>query len=351
MPAPNETEDKVKVLVKDLLGENPITEGALTTLVSNLVNNDLTTVDFLAQAPVTLVDAVLNTYEGAAAKASACLRLDDTIEEAQARRSLKRRRAENEVEVFNMTAGLKNLQGHVGPLSLKAPPELIPQSRFLNKLKQDPYSYVLSSDLQVAQDVVDTSVTTKENLETGKPVHIKLSPSKPVTNLAQWVSCFSQFGMALMIVIFSVEEISPLAIIAYINLVIKLTVETSSNQAAAFDEQYRSRVSGYHSRGLSWSAILSDPGSVDSALLVSAQVGAIDRKRDIGSDGRRYRNRFDQVCRYWKLGRCNQGSRCRFRHSDSESSQQQRLPKSFYDIDLVKNNDIDLKFFPQSTAL
>ncbi|KAF4654011.1 hypothetical protein FOL46_008907 [Perkinsus olseni] len=169
MPVANNVEEKVKALAKDLLGENPITEDALNTLVSNLVNNDLTTIDFLAQAPVALVDAVLNAYNGEAAKASARLRLDVIIEEAQARRSLKRKRAEKEVEVFNMATGLKNLQDHVGPLALKAPPELIPQSRFLNKLKEDPYTYVPMPDLQVAQDVVDSSVTTKENLETADP--------------------------------------------------------------------------------------------------------------------------------------------------------------------------------------
>ncbi|KAF4745023.1 hypothetical protein FOZ63_033772 [Perkinsus olseni] len=326
MPVANNVEEKVKALVKDLLGENPITEDALNTLVSNLWH--------WLMLYSTLITA------------SARLRLEVIIEEAQARRSLKRKRAEKEVEVFNMATGLKNLQDHVGPLALKAPPELIPQSRFLNKLKEDPYTYVPMSDLQVAQDVVDSSVTTKENLETGKPVHIKVSPSKPVTNLSQWVSCFSRFGIALMIIIPSVEEVSSLAIIAYINLIIRLTENTSFNQATAFDEQYRSRVSGYHSRGLSWSDILADPGSVDSALLVSAQVGVLNRDRDSKSDGKISQNRFDQVCRYWKQGRCNQGSRCRFRHSYPDSRQQQQHSgKSFYDVDALKNNN---DFYPGS---
>ncbi|KAF4744859.1 hypothetical protein FOZ63_014864 [Perkinsus olseni] len=213
MPVANDVEEEVKALVKGLLGENPITEDAL----NNLVNNDLTTIDFLAQAPVALVDAVLIAYNGEAGKASARLRLDVITEEAQARRSLERKTAEKEVEVFNMATGLKNLQDHVGLLDLKAPPELIQQSRFLNKLKEDPYTYVPMFDFRVAQDVVDSSVTTKDNLETGKPVHIKLFPSKPVTNIA------------LMIVIPSVEEVRSLAIIAYINLIIKLTENASFN--------------------------------------------------------------------------------------------------------------------------
>ncbi|KAF4700266.1 hypothetical protein FOZ62_016229, partial [Perkinsus olseni] len=118
------------------------------------------------QAPVALVDAVLIAYNGEAGKASARLRLDVITEEAQARRSLERKTAEKEVEVFNMATGLKNLQDHVGLLDLKAPPELIQQSRFLNKLKEDPYTYVPMFDFRVAQDVVDSSVTTKNNLET-----------------------------------------------------------------------------------------------------------------------------------------------------------------------------------------
>ncbi|KAF4716946.1 hypothetical protein FOZ63_014221, partial [Perkinsus olseni] len=158
----NDVEEKVKALVRDLLEENPFAEDALNALVSNLVNNDLTTIDFLAQAPVALVDALLNTYDGEAAKASARLRLDVIIEEAQARRSLKRGRAEKEIKVSNMVTGLKSLQGHVGPLALKAPPELVSQRRFLNDLEEDPYTYVPPSDLQVAQDVVDSSVTTQK---------------------------------------------------------------------------------------------------------------------------------------------------------------------------------------------
>ncbi|KAF4649306.1 hypothetical protein FOZ61_001467, partial [Perkinsus olseni] len=139
---------KVKALVKGLLGENPITEDALNTPVSNLVNNDLTTIDFLAQAPVALVYAVLIAYNGVASKASARLGVDVITEEAQARRSLKRKTAEKEVEVFNMATALKNLQDHVGLWALKAPPELIPQSPFLNKLKEDPCTYVPMSDFQ-----------------------------------------------------------------------------------------------------------------------------------------------------------------------------------------------------------
>ncbi|KAF4646815.1 hypothetical protein FOZ61_005091 [Perkinsus olseni] len=99
-------------------------------------------------------------------KASARLRLDVIIEEAQARRSLKRGRAEKEIKVSNMATGLKSLQDHVGPLALKALPELISQSRFLNELEEDPYTYVPPSDLQVAQDVVDSSVTTQKLLLT-----------------------------------------------------------------------------------------------------------------------------------------------------------------------------------------
>ncbi|KAF4704937.1 hypothetical protein FOZ62_010095, partial [Perkinsus olseni] len=151
-PSPT-TLSKVKALVEGLLGEgllgeNPITADALNTLVSNLVNNDLTTIDFLARAPVAVVDAVLIVYNGEAGKASARPRLDVLTEEAQARRSLKRKTAEKEVEVFNMATGLKNLQDHVGLLALKAPPELIPQSRFLNKLEEEPYTCVPMSDLQ-----------------------------------------------------------------------------------------------------------------------------------------------------------------------------------------------------------
>ncbi|KAF4648476.1 hypothetical protein FOL47_003164 [Perkinsus chesapeaki] len=338
MPAPdNQVQNKVKSLVKDLLGVNPITDAALDDLATNLTNNDLTTIDFLAQAPIALLDAVVNAYDGVAAQASARLRLDVIVEEAQARRSLKRKRAEKEVESFNMTSGLENLQKHVGPMAMRAPAELIPQNRFLNKIKDDPYAYVSLADLQVAQDVVDTSVTTKENLETGKPVHVKLSPSKPVSSLTQWVNCFSRFGVALMMVIPSIEEISPLAIMSYITLFIKLTEATSFGQALVFDEQYRSRVAGYHSRGLSWASILADAGAVDSALLVSAQVGALKRENDSRTDGRQSRPRFDQVCRYWKQGRCNQGSRCRFLHSNNGSRDHQNTGRSFYDNDSSKN--------------
>ncbi|KAF4753511.1 hypothetical protein FOZ62_008488 [Perkinsus olseni] len=222
----NDVEEKVKALVRDLLEENPFAEDALNALVSNLVNNDLTTIDFLAQAPVALVDALLNTYDGEAAKASARLRLDVIIEEAQARRSLKRGRAEKEIKVSNMATGLKSLQGHVGPLALKAPPELVSQRRFLNDLEEDPYTYVPPSDLQVAQDVVDSSVTTQK-LGAFMVGHI----SRP------WLG--------------------------------------------------RLRLTG------------------------CAQVGVLNRDRDSKPEGKRSQNRFDQVCRYWKQGRCTKESLAR----------------------------------------
>ncbi|KAF4696232.1 hypothetical protein FOZ60_001908 [Perkinsus olseni] len=249
MPVANDVEEEVKALVKGLLGENPITEDAL----NNLVNNDLTTIDFLAQAPVAVVDAVLIAYNGEAGKASARLRLDVITEEAQARRSLERKTAEKEVEVFNMATGLKNLQDHVGLLDLKAPPELIQQSRFLNKLKEDPYTYVPMFDFRVAQDVVDSSVTTKNNLETD---------------------------------------------------------------------------------------ISADPGSVDSALLVSAQVGVLNRDRDSKPEGEISESVRPSLSVFGSRADVTKDLAAGSGHSYPDSRQQQQHSgKSCYDIDALKNND------------
>ncbi|KAF4647215.1 hypothetical protein FOL46_004531, partial [Perkinsus olseni] len=133
--------------IKDLLGENPISEEDLATLATHLETAALTTVDYLARAPATLIDGVINNYPDDNAKALARLRINVIIEEAQARKSLKRKRAELEAESFDLTLGLGNLVSHVGPTGRSAPPDMIPQTRFLTKLQKDPYMYIPMSEL------------------------------------------------------------------------------------------------------------------------------------------------------------------------------------------------------------
>ncbi|EER09780.1 hypothetical protein Pmar_PMAR010723 [Perkinsus marinus ATCC 50983] len=317
-------------LIKDLLGENPISEEDLTTLITHLETAALTTVDYLARAPSTLIDVVINKYPNETAKALARLRLNVIIEEAQARKALKRKRAEFEVESFDLTKGLINLVSHVGPIGRKAPPDMIPQTRFLTKLQKDPYMYVRMSELHSALDLDDPTITTKENLETGKPVHVRLAPSRPVVSLGHWITCFMRYGVALMMILSSREEVSPLAILSYVSLAVKLSETKGFSIAATFDQQYRARAAGYRARGWNWASILADPGTVDSALLVSARVGALKEE----SSTKHQRDLKTVVCKYFRQGRCLQGDKCRFKHSVEESKP--NAPKSYFDESVEK---------------